>query len=839
MRQKKRQKKRQKRRLICMVLVFFLTLGLWTPVGADAAENTPEEILASMTTEEKISQMIVVGPRWYKPAGGEKEDVTVLPEEIANYLSAHSFGGVILFDANAKETEQTVRLIDSIQVANAAGGAKTQLFVSLDQEGGSVTRLNECVQGPGNMALAATGDDQDIETMMSIIGTEVAALGYNVDFCPDADVNNNAANPIIGIRSFSDDPEVVCKDVKISLDALKKAGVIGCPKHFPGHGDTNVDSHSGLPMIDKSYEEIKELELLPFSAAIDQGMDMVMTAHIVYPQIETGTYTSKSTGEEITLPATLSKTIITDILRGDMGYEGVVITDALDMKAITSHFDPIEAAGLAIKAGVDMLLVPCDISTTTGMTMLNYGIQALTTMANNDEAFAANVDAAVLRILKLKEKYGLLSAYDGSKVDSKVEYAKSVVSTKANHDVEWDITKRAMTLVKNSDDTLPLKDEGEKTVILTVFNDEPLPMEYIVSLLGDEGKLPEGATYEVHSCQGLTAPENWQQILGWIDGADNVIAVSEMQNADYLTGDYANLLDEVIAKIHDQEGKFILMSVFLPYDAARFQEADAIMITYGARSMNVDPRTDTEPMKRYGPNIAASLYLMLEGEETPTGKLPVNLPKLNEAGDGYLSEILYRRGFGLSYEKYSNEWVNGLWYDKDGAQTWEYTGDWEKTEGGFRFGDTSGWYAKNKWQKIDGSWYYFDKDGIMEADAYRGGYYLKEDGSWNGKAAAPGWKKGGKGWLYFNTPKTVITNGWKKIDGKWYFFKDNKTAAENEFVKGYWFGRNCAQTDPVRYSWHKNARGWWYGVAGGWYAKNASYTIDGVEYAFDKNGYMK
>ena len=153
--------------------------------------------------------------------------------------------------------------------------------------------------------------------------------------------------------------------------------------------------------------------------------------------------------------------------------------------------------------------------------------------------------------------------------------------------------------------------------------------------------------------------------------------------------------------------------------------------------------------------------------------------------------------------------------------------------------DTSGWYAKNRWQKIDGKWYYFDKDGIMEADAYRGGYYLKKDGSWNGKAAATGWKNGNKGWLYFTSPKTVITNGWKKIDGKWYFFKETKTAAESEFVKGYWFDKNCVQSDPARYSWHKTARGWWYGVSGGWYAKNTSYTIDGVKYTFDKNGYMK
>ena len=838
-----RQEMRRKRKPICMMLVFFLIFGLWTQGCAMAAGETPEEILQSMTTEEKISQMIMVSVSDYQPAGGTKTDVTVLPDEMAEYLTAHSFGGVILFGNSTKETEQTVRLIDSIQVANAAGNAKSQLLVSVDQEGGDVTRLNECVQGPGNMALTATGSDEDVTTMMSIIGMEASALGFNVDFCPDADVNNNPANPIIGIRSFSDDPEVVAAKEKLALDALKKSGVIGCPKHFPGHGDTATDSHTGLPCIDKSYDDIKELELLPFQAGIDQGVDMIMTAHIEYPRIETNTYKSKLTGNDIYLPATLSKTIITDILRGDMGYEGVVVTDAMNMAAIAKHFDPLDAVSLAINAGVDLLLMPVNIMTTEGMNALAGGIRAIAAKADADEEFAAKVDAAVLRILKLKQKYGLLTPYDGSNVDARVAAAKNIVSTRENHEIEWDITKRAITLVKNSDNTLPLTDEGEKTVILTAYNDEPVPMEYAIDVLKDAGRLPEGATYEVKCFRGKEAPGNRQEVLDWIEGADNVIAVSEMTNAGFLTGDSAGLLDELITKTHDQGGKFILMSVFLPYDAARFQEADAIMITYGARSMNLDPRTDTEPMKRYGPNIAAALYLMLQDEEVPAGKLPVNLPVLNETGDGYGSEILYARGTGLTYEtapqpaQYANEWVDGLWYDKNGKQTWKYQGSWKKAEGGWMFGDTFGWYAKNRWQKIDGSWYFFDRDGIMEKDAYRSGSYLTTKGAWDGSDAATGWKQEKKGWRYYISGKSYLSDCWKKIDGKWYYFHKDGYAATNEFVNGWWLNKNGICDESSRCRWHKNRNGWWYGTDSGWYARNASYIINGVNYSFDAKGY--
>ena len=840
--------------LAVMISIVFVT-GYMQPLAAFASEEgtavseapkSEQEILASMTMEEKITQMIMVSVRYYRTGDEEKKSVTVLPDEIAKYLSDHHFGGVILFANSTESTEQTVRLIDSIQKANADGGAATQLLMGIDQEGGDVTRLNECVQGPGNMALTATGSDEDITQTYSVIGTEVTALGFNVDFCPDADVNSNPANPIIGVRSFSDDPGIVSKNVKLSLDALKETGVIACPKHFPGHGDTETDSHTGLPLINKSYDEIKKLELLPFQTGVDDGVDMIMTAHIQYPQIEKETYISKKDEQIINLPATMSKTIITDILRNDMGFEGVVVTDAMNMDAIAGHFDPLDAVELAIRAGVDIILMPGDISNTAGMAALAQGIKALASRAESNEEIAANVDAAVLRILKLKKKYGLLTAYDGSSLEQRVAEAKKVVSTRANHEKEWDITKRSITMVKNDNDTLPLTREGEKTVILTAYGDEPLPMEYAVDLLRQENRLPKGSTYEVHCFKGKTEPENRQEVLDWIDGADNVVAVSEMGSASFLTGDSAGLLDELIEKIHSQGGKFIVLSVLLPYDAARFQKADAIMLTYGARSMNMDPREDSEPMKRYGPNIAAGLYLMLQDEDKPVGRLPVNLPKLNVAGNGYTSEILYARGTGLTYgktepqpeKKYSNEWAAGKWYDKNGNQTYAGIGAWKQNNKGWWYQDSKGWYPKNCWQKIDGKWYYFDKAGYMEQKAYRNGYYLGANGAWDGKQAAAGWKKDSGGWWYSLNGQKYLTDTWMKIDGSWYYFKKTGYAAQSEFVNGWWVDKNCVQSDTTRYTWHKDSKGWWFGKAQGWYAKNAVYKINNTIYSFDQAGYM-
>ena len=146
---------------------------------------------------------------------------------------------------------------------------------------------------------------------------------------------------------------------------------------------------------------------------------------------------------------------------------------------------------------------------------------------------------------------------------------------------------------------------------------------------------------------------------------------------------------------------------------------------------------------------------------------------------------------------------------------------------------------KSRWRSMDNKWYYFDKKGFVEKDAYRGGYYLDKNGVWNGKDAVPGWTKVKNEWRYMVSGLTALKDGWKKIDGKWYYFKSDGYAAQSEFIKGKWFDKNCLQKDTTKYGWHKNSKGWWYGVAGGWYAKNKTYVIDGVKYQFDARGYCK
>ena len=188
---------------------------------------------------------------------------------------------------------------------------------------------------------------------------------------------------------------------------------------------------------------------------------------------------------------------------------------------------------------------------------------------------------------------------------------------------------------------------------------------------------------------------------------------------------------------------------------------------------------------------------------------------------------------------YASEWVDGKWYDKDGAQTYAPTGSWKSNKKGKWYEDTAGWYPKNCWQRIDGKEYYFDAKGYAECDAFRNGYYLTEDGSWDGKAKSPGWREDPNGWYYSLVNGSILKDTWKLINGKWYHFGKNGICAVSSFIGGWWIGADGVCRYPYRATWRKNARGWWYGDKSGWYAKGKTLRIDGVEYTFNEKGYLK
>jgi beta-N-acetylhexosaminidase len=266
-------------------------------------------------------------------------DGTVAPDWVLRALSAGELGGVVLFSRNIEDREQVAALCAQVYAANP------EALISIDEEGGDVTRLEfrEGSSYPGNFALGHVDDVELTEAVGRAIGRDLAELGIGFDYAPCADVNANPDNPVIGVRSFGSESELVARHTAAYIRGLQSQGVIGCAKHFPGHGDTAGDSHLGLPLIE--YDEATELlHLAPFRSAVEAGARSIMTAHVIVPR------------HDRELPATMSRPILTGLLRERLGFQGLIVTDGIDMGAISGRYGVAEGAVRAVSAGVDALL---------------------------------------------------------------------------------------------------------------------------------------------------------------------------------------------------------------------------------------------------------------------------------------------------------------------------------------------------------------------------------------------------------------------------------------------------------------------------------------------------
>ncbi len=607
--------------------------------GENIIENEIDkgaEIMKNMSLEEKIEQMLIIDYSLVPYAKEGEQDATKLSDTAREIIENHNLGGVILFRDNTKGTAQTQELVSSFQVAATTSNKKYKipLFMCIDQEGGRVTRLGTGTSLPGNMALGAINDYDTTKEYAQIIGSELKVLGLNMDFAPVLDVNNNPSNPVIGSRSFSSDPERVAKMGEAFIDGLHSENVVSTLKHFPGHGDTATDSHTGLPLIDKSYDEIKSMELIPFKAGIDKDADMIMTAHIVYPQIETTKYISKKTGEEITLPATLSKTILTDILRKDLGFEGVIVTDALNMGAIAEHFEANDVARLAINAGVDVLLMPVSLLNDDDV---NGYINMVAELVRNGDIDEARIDESVARILKLKQKMGLLDDVSFELTEEMKANALSIVGSKANHDKELEIAKAAITLVKG-EELLPI-DKTEKVMFLLAYANDKNSVQYAIQKLKDDNVLDDSFNYELADFEN----KSFSDLKNKINDATVYVITSDtyksanFDNNNEKSGWQGRFIDEAIKEIHKQNKKVIIVSCMLPYDVARYSEADGFICTYGDKAISELPIEYNGETATYGANIAAGIIKLFSGEEFKA-TLPVDIYKI-DSDYNYTSEL--------------------------------------------------------------------------------------------------------------------------------------------------------------------------------------------------------
>ena len=410
-----------------------------TSAAASLLPSGIEEIFSTLSLEEKIGQLLMVG------ISGQERTA-----ETSAMLKELKPGAIILLGRNVRDPAQLTTFAAALQE-----GARVTRFVSMDQEGGTVVRLlRGATVFPGAMATGATGSSGLARLEGRVSGAELSALGVNMNLAPVLDVNSNRKNPVIGVRAFGDDPmKVAMLSVAYAL-GLQDSGVSAVAKHFPGHGDSVEDSHRGLPTIKHDLARLQKVELVPFAAAAKAGVDAMMTAHLLFPAIDD-------------VPATLSKKILTDILRGQLGFQGMVISDDLEMKAVEATIGVGPCTVRSILAGADQVMIIWH------RTNKDIARNALLAAVKSGELPMARVDEAVRRVLSVKARRGIIPLPGTIPSFQKADAAAiAAVGNPHHRRVAREIAKRAITLVWNRAGALPCTPAAAARLVVMSASDD-------------------------------------------------------------------------------------------------------------------------------------------------------------------------------------------------------------------------------------------------------------------------------------------------------------------------------------------------------------------------------
>lgn len=557
--------------------------------------QTADELLREMTLEEKVGQLFVTyayGRTADTPDPVNREEFGV--DTPAQVVQKYHLGGIIHFtwSNSLYDPKQIAELSNGLQTAATSSGAQVPLLISTDQEQGQVTRITEPVtQLPGNMALGAGRSPQDAERAAAITGQELRAMGLNMNFAPSGDVNVNPANPVIGVRSFSSDPTLAAQFTAAQVRGYEDAqtageGVSASVKHFPGHGDTNTDSHTALPVIEHDRQQWEQLDAPPFKEAIAANTDSVMSAHIVVPKLD-------DSGQ----PATLAPKVLTGMLRQELGYQGVVFTDSLQMEGVRQQHPDSEIPVLALQAGADVMLMPQN---------LQVAIDGVIAAVHDGRLTEQRIDESVSRVLKLKEGRGVLANpfVDVSEVDSIVGNQQHLADAQR-------ITDRSTTLLRN-DAALPLKSPGK--VFVTGASEK-----------GTKALSDSVRARGPQSSALATGTKPTQEQIGQAVEQAKAHDVAVVLTSAAWNPDNAGQLDLVRAL--QATGKpVVAVAVRDPYDAAHV-DVPAWIASYSDKPVAME-----------------SVAKVLFGETTPAGKLPVPVPEPGKPGTDR-----YPFGFGLAW----------------------------------------------------------------------------------------------------------------------------------------------------------------------------------------------
>lgn len=530
---------------------------------------------SDLTLEEQIGQLLMVGFPGTTPT-----------PQLIRLIQQYHVGNIILFSRNVQSAQQLHELTASLQEIAREASQRYPLLIAIDQENGMVQRLGEdATIFPGNMALGAVGSEQSAYEVALAAGLELRALGVNLNLAPVVDVNNNPANPVIGVRSFGEDPQQVARLAGAQIRGYHDAGVATCIKHFPGHGDTATDSHLAMPTVPYEMKRLESVELVPFKSGIAASTDCVMTAHIYFPALMGAT----------NLPATLSPAVIRHLLREQLGFQGVILTDCLEMNAVSETVGVGRGAVLAKQAGNDLILISHRYDRQLA------GIEALKAAVQSGEIASEAIQEAAERVLALKRRL------EEREQRQSVTPTLAEVGSAAHRQLRDQIYERSTTLVRNEQNVLPLHLDAAQRLLLiythrdiwTQVEDKGYPEAFLA-----ESLRKRHASTDVIVLTERTAPADYERLYSAAREADALLMVTVNALHD---PQQVQVMQDLIKIGRPLVG----LAPYSPYDLLAFPELGTYVVTY----------------EYTYPAIAAAVRVLF-GEISPQGRLPVSLPGL-------------------------------------------------------------------------------------------------------------------------------------------------------------------------------------------------------------------
>ena len=593
-----------------LALVAGVTLAAWSqapaPVVLDrAATRWIEDTFKRMTLDDKVGQLVAPGvDSTYLPTDSDAFDA------ILSAVRDLRLGGIIVFGGSEPAPRVlpdyrygTVVLGEPLAAASLLNrlqeAAAIPLLTSADFESGVPFRIAGATRFPRQMAIAAAGDEQLAFEAARITAVEGRALGLHVNFSPVADVNNNPRNPVINTRAFGEDPEQVGRLAAAFVRGYQTGGMLAVLKHFPGHGDTEVDSHIGLPIITHPRERLDAVELWPFRYAMSEGAAGVMVAHIALPALDPGEFS----------PASLSRPIVTGLLRGELGFRGLVFTDAIDMDAIARQMDPGAAAARAVAAGSDVVTKPASAAVAVA------GIKAA---VDRGEIPMATLDAAVRRLLTAKAQLGL---HRTRTVD--LDKVADVVGGRRHRAVANEISARSMTLIKDDRNQVPLRAPSDASILYLSILDYPsgwritIPSSTFLPEL--RRRWPNVTAIELSD---RSSPGEIDLVRASAARYDAIVAAVFVRTASGsgrmdLAEPLVGLLDDLARRTAGTPRPFITVFFGNPYAAMAVPSLPAMLLTYDVHEL-----------------AEASAVRALAGEAPISGRLPISLPGMFDRKHG-------------------------------------------------------------------------------------------------------------------------------------------------------------------------------------------------------------